>query len=176
MLNLPFASSSTRRAGVELLANGKLSKTLSYNASGTLLWNRIDPRIAGISTPRSGTTGTVRANLTWQPTARDYFQLNASYSGDQLIAQGYRKSGGVLNLGYRRKIDERFNLILSAQNVLDSVRQKIVIDTPLIRDRLTQRGNGQTFLLSLSYTLGSASGKKRQEPGFDFDGGGNVAQ
>ena len=64
---------TAERVGVELIANGKLSKTLSYNASGTLLWNEIDPRVGGLSMPRSGTTGTVRANLSWQPTKKDFF-------------------------------------------------------------------------------------------------------
>ncbi|HWH22506.1 MAG TPA: TonB-dependent receptor, partial [Allosphingosinicella sp.] len=110
---------TAKRAGVELIANGKLSKTLSYNASGTLLWNEIDPRLGGFFTPRSGATGNARANLSWQPTPKDFFQLNGFYSGKQLLPQGYRLSSGVLNLGYRRKIDERLSLLATAQNILD---------------------------------------------------------
>ncbi|RYE03865.1 MAG: TonB-dependent receptor, partial [Sphingomonadales bacterium] len=49
---------TSQRAGAELIANGKLSKTLSYNASATVYWNEIDPRTAGISVRRSGTSGT----------------------------------------------------------------------------------------------------------------------
>jgi outer membrane receptor protein involved in Fe transport len=159
------------RAGVEAIANGKLSKTLSYNVSGTFLWNEIDPRAAGVPAPRSGTTGTVRANLTWQPTARDFFQASGSYSGKQLIAQGYRESGGMLNLGYRRKFTDRFSLVLTAQNVLDTARQTLAIDTPTIRDRITQKGVGQIFFLGLTYNLGSQGGRKRPDAGIEFDPG-----
>lgn len=159
---------TTRRAGVELLANGKLSKTLSYNASGSLLWNEIDPRTAGIATPRSGTTGTVRVNLTWQPTAKDFFQLNGTWSGDQLLPQGYRRSSYVVNLGYRHKFSDRFSLVLTGQNMLDSAQQQIVIDTPLIRDRITNRGAGRIVLIGITYNVGGQS-RRRQEPGFDFD-------
>lgn len=167
----------SKRAGVELIANGKLGKTLSYNASGTFLWNEIDPRQGGIAAPRSGTTGTVRANLTWQPTAKDYFQLNGFYSGNQLLAQGYRQSGGMLNLGYRRKFNERFSLVLTAQNVLDTARQTVVIDTPTIRDRITQRGVGRIFFAGITYNLGSQNGRKRPDAGIDFDqGAGAVPQ
>jgi outer membrane receptor protein involved in Fe transport len=165
---------TTRRVGAELVANGKLSKTLSYNASGTFQWNEIDPRQLGISAPRSGTTGTVRANVTWQPTSNDFFQLNGFYSGEQLLPQGYRSSSGIVNLGYRRKVSERFSLVLTAQNILDSARQVLVIDTPTIRDRVTQRGGGRLFLLSLSYNLGNPGGRRRQEPGFDFDPGASA--
>ena len=166
---------TARRTGIEAIANGKLNKTLGYNLSGTFLWNEIDPRQAGLAS-RSGTTATVRANLTWQPSSKDYFQLNGVYSGNQLIAQGYRESGGILNLGYRRKVSERFSLVLTAANILDSAKQTVVIDTPAIRDRITQRGPGRIFLLGLTYTLGS-QGRRRQEPAFDFDAGaGSVPQ
>jgi outer membrane receptor protein involved in Fe transport len=162
---------TSQRAGIEAIANGKFSKTLGYNASATFQWNEIDPRLGGASTPRSGTTGTFRANLTWQPTAKDYFQINGFYSGDQLVAQGYRQSGGMLNLGYRRKVNDRFSLVLTAQNLLDSAQQRFVVDTPLIRDRITQRGMGRVFMLTLNYTLGS-QGNRRRSDAIEFEGGG----
>jgi outer membrane receptor protein involved in Fe transport len=160
------------RLGVEAIANGRLSKTLTYNASATLLWNEIDTRAGGVSAPRSGTSATVRANLSWQPTPKDFFQLNAVYSGKQLLPQGYRLGSGILNLGYRRKVNDRLSLLVTAQNVLDSQRQVIFYETPTIRDRLTQRGAGRTFLLGLTYNLGGPNPKRKQEPAFDFQQGG----
>jgi outer membrane receptor protein involved in Fe transport len=163
---------TAQRAGIELIANGKLSKTLTYNATATFLWNEIDPRIGGFSNPRSGTTGNARTNLTWQPTKKDFFQLNAIYSGKQLLPQGYRRSGGILNLGYRRKVDDRLSLLLTGQNVLDSARQVTVFETPTIHDRLTQRGTGRIVLLGLVYNLGGQTGRKRPDPAFEFPQGG----
>lgn len=162
---------AAQRAGIEGIANGKFSKTLSYNLSATLLWNEIDARIGAAWTPRSGTTWTLRGNLSWQPSANDFLQLNGFLSGDQLIAQGYRRSGGVMNLGYRRKLDERFSLLLTAQNVLDSAKFTTVIDAGAFRDRIEQRGAGRIVLLGLTYTMGQG-GRRRQEPAFDFDQGG----
>ena len=163
--------STAQRIGAELVANGKLSKTLTYNASATFLWNEIDPRLAGFSTPRSGTTGTARANLNWQPTKKDFFQLNGFYSGKQLLPQGYRESGGILNFGYRRKVNEKLSLLVTAQNVLDSARQTVVFETPTIRDRFTQKQQGPIVLLGLTYNLGGQNGRKRPEPGFEFQSG-----
>jgi outer membrane receptor protein involved in Fe transport len=163
---------TAKRAGIELIANGKLSKTLTYNASGTFLWNEIDPRVGGFSEPRSGTTGTVRANLTWQPTKKDFFQLNASHSGKQLLPQGYRRSGAILNLGYRRKVNDKLSLLVTGQNVLDSARQVTIFETPALRDRFTQTGTGRIVLLGLVYNLGGQGGRKKPEPAFDFQQGG----
>ena len=168
---------TAERVGVELIANGRLSKTLTYNASGTFLWNEIDPRLGGVSTPRSGTTGTVRTNLSWQPTPKDFFQLNAVYAGKQLLPQGYRKSGGILNLGYRRKVNDRLSLLLTAQDVLNSAKQVVLFETPTIRDRFTQRGTGRIVLLGLTYNLGGQGERRRPEPAFDFQqGGGDTPQ
>jgi outer membrane receptor protein involved in Fe transport len=164
---------TAERVGVELIANGKLSKTLSYNASGTFLWNEIDPRVGNVSAPRSGTTGTARINLNWQPAPKDFFQLNATYAGKQLLPQGFRKSGSILNLGYRRKVSDTLSLLVTGQNVLDTARQVTVFETPALRDRFVQTGTGRVILFGLSYTLGGQSGKRRPEPGFDFQGGGD---
>jgi outer membrane receptor protein involved in Fe transport len=163
---------TAKRVGLEALANGKLSKALSYNVSGTFLWNEIDPRIFGISEPRSGTTGNIRANIDWQPTPKDFLQLNAFYSGKQLLPQGYRLSSGVLNLGYRRKVNDRLSLLLTAQNVLDSAKFVTVFDTPTIKDRFEQTGLGRSFLFGLTYNLGDQGSRKRPEPAFDFQQGG----
>jgi outer membrane receptor protein involved in Fe transport len=156
------------RVGMELIANGRISPKLSYNASATLQWHEIDPRIGGVSDPQSITTGTIRANLSWQPTPEDFFQLNANYSGRQIFPQGYRESGPVLNLGYRRKVNDRLSLLVTAQDVLDSARQEIVFDTPNLRDRTTQRGPGRIVFVGISYNLRGTTGRQRQEPGFEF--------
>jgi len=159
---------TAERVGVEAVANGKLSKTLSYNVSGTLLWNEIDPRIDGASASRSGVTGNLRGNVDWQPTPKDFFQLNAFYSGRQLLPQGYRLSSGVLNLGYRRKVNDRLNLLLTAQNVLDSARQVALFESSTLRDRFEQTGLGRMFLFGLSYNLGDQGQRRRPDPGFEF--------
>jgi outer membrane receptor protein involved in Fe transport len=162
---------TAQRVGAELVANGRLSKTLTYNASGTFLWNEIDPRVGGLSAPRSGTTGTARANLSWQPTPKDFFQLNGTVSGKQLLPQGYRRSGGILNLGYRRKFNDRLSLLVTGQDVLGTARQVTVIETPTIRDRITQRGTGRMVLFGLAYNLGNQGARKKPDPGFEFQSG-----
>ena len=92
--------------------------------------------------------------------------------GKQLLPQGYRRSFGVLNLGYRRKVDDKLSLLLTGRNVLDSVRQVTVFETPTLADRLTQRGTGRIVMLGLVYNLGGQGGRKKPDPAFDFPQGG----
>lgn len=127
---------------------------LTYNASGGCLWNQIDPRQAGVAQRRSGTTGTARASLTWQPSAKDVVQFNVNFSSPQLIAQGHRQSSGQVNVGCRRKIDQRLSLTFTGQNILDTMRQETVIDTPILRDLIRQKGRGRSCT-SISKTLRS---------------------
>ena len=152
---------------MELTANGRLSKTLTYSTSGTLMWNEIDPRIDGVSQARSGTTGSVRSTLNWQATPRDYLQLNAIYGGKQLLPQGYRKTSAVLNLGYRHKVNDRLNLLLTAQDLFDTAKAELVVKTPTLRDRIRQTGMGRVLLFGLSYNFGGQSQRQRDQ-GFDF--------
>jgi outer membrane receptor protein involved in Fe transport len=166
------------RIGAELTANGRITPKLTYNASATVQHNEIDPRVGGVSNPRSNTSATVRASLSWQPTARDFFQLNGNYAGRQLLPQGYRESGPILNLGYRRKVSDRLSLLVTGQDVLNSARQEIVFETPNLRDRIEQRGPGRIVLFGLTYNLTGTPGRQRQEPGFEFQqpGGGETPQ
>jgi outer membrane receptor protein involved in Fe transport len=162
---------SADRTGVEAVANGKLSKTLSYNGSATFVWTELDSRSSAFPARRSGATASARANLSWQPTKKDFFQLNSFYGGKQLLPQGYRRSGAVLNLGYRRKVNERLSLLVTGQDVLDSAKQVIVFDTPTLRDRVRQTGTGRMILFGLTYNLGVQGNRRRPEPSFEFQQG-----
>ncbi|MGZ8407012.1 MAG: TonB-dependent receptor domain-containing protein [Caulobacteraceae bacterium] len=163
---------SRRAAGLELVANGKLTKSLSYNVSGNFYWNEIDAANLGFAGTRSGTSASGRASLNWQPTSKDFFQINGFMMGDQLLPQGERKATGMLNLGYRRKIDDQLSLVVTAQNVLDSFEFTTVIDTPDLRDTTTRRMHaGAAFFLGVTYSFGGQGGKRDREPQFDFGGG-----
>jgi outer membrane receptor protein involved in Fe transport len=161
---------SNTRLGADAIVNGRIGKKLNYNLSATLQRVELDPDGLGGLGRRSDVTASGRANFTWQPTARDYFQLNGNYSGKQLLPQGYRLAGGILNLGYRRKVNDRLSLLLTGQNILDSAKQEVVIRTPILRDRLEQRVSGRIFMAALSYNFGGAN-RKPKEPAFDFDPG-----
>lgn len=153
---------SSDRIGAEFIANGKFHPTLSYNISGAYYRNEITtPGFAD----QSGTTGTARASLNWQPTPEDFFQLNGFYIGEQVQAQGAREPFGLLNLGYRRKVTDNLSLLLTGQNILDTAEQKVRIDTTTFNDRTTVRFGEPVWFVGFSYSFG---GGPRRPEGFDF--------
>jgi outer membrane receptor protein involved in Fe transport len=169
-----------RTFGLELVANGRFTPKLTYNISATALQEEIGAALVpglGFSPGREGASVGGRFNLNWQATERDFFQLNASVTGRRLQPQGSREPTGILNLGYRRKLNERLNLLLTGQDVLDSFKDEVVIDTPLLRDRTVRTGlqGGRSLFVGLTYSFSAGPpqrGRQPREPGFEFETGG----
>jgi outer membrane receptor protein involved in Fe transport len=159
----------SRAAGLELVANGRLSPKLTYNLSGNLFWNEIDAANLGFAGDRSGTAVSGRANMNWQATPKDFFQINAFTSGKRLTPQGYREPFKMLNLGYRRKVNDKLSLVVTATDALDSFEDVTVVDTPTLRDRTLRSANVRSVFFGFSYAFGG--GKPRPEQ-FDFSAGG----
>ncbi len=163
-----------KRTGIELIANGKLGKELGYNVSATIAHRVFDAVGTDFDGERSGTTANARAQLNWQPSSKDYFQLGAFFNSRQLLPQGYRRASGMLNLGYRRKVTETLSLLVTGQNLLDSLKQVTVIETDRFRDRIKNDGYGRVFLAGVTLNLGT--GNRRKDQGIEFDQGGGGPQ
>jgi outer membrane receptor protein involved in Fe transport len=164
----------SRRAGLELTANGRLKPRLTYNLSGTAQWTELESRVTGLPVTRDGSSLSARFSLNWQPTESDVFQINGSLNGEQLQPQGVRLASGVLNLGYRRRVNERVSVVATAQNVLDSFREEIVLETPTLRERSERTFMGPALFVGFTWAIGeTAAGDRRRErdPGFEYDQG-----
>jgi outer membrane receptor protein involved in Fe transport len=161
---------SSRAAGLELVANGKITPNLTYNLSGNVYWTQIDAARLGFTSERSVTTAQGRANLNWQVTPKDLFQVNLLSNGRRLIPQGYREGWVSMNLGYRHKFDERVAATVSIQDVFDSFRFRSRVDTPLLKETFDQSIGFRGITVGVTYLFGDTR-KARRDPGFDFGGG-----
>ena len=157
-------------AGLELVVSGRLSRKLTYSASSNLYWLRTDASNLGLSERRSGWTGSGRASLNWQATAKDFVQASANLSGKRFLAQGEQDAYGSLNLGYRHSFSDRLSVVATAQDILSTNRDHVVLETGALRERITTVIPIRAAYVGVSYSFGGA-GKKAREPGFDFSGG-----
>lgn len=163
--------------GVELTVNGRLTPTLTYNASTTFSWQQIDASQLGFDDDRSGWSVGGRANLNWQPTSKDFFQASAQVMGKRLQAQGYSEPTGMLNLGYRRKVNDKLSVVLTANDVLDSFKMRNVVDTPILREETEREMRGRTIMVGFTYALGgNGQRQQRRDQGFDFDTGSDMGE
>lgn len=159
---------SSRTTGVEVVANGALLKTLSYNVSGTALYREIDAANLGISGTRSGTRINGRASLNWTITPKDFAQITVSAGGRELTAQGHNGASYSANLGFRHKFDDKLALVMTAQNPFYNPSRRNDYRTPTLVDSSTSRFRGQSVYIGFSYALGAQN--KRAPEQFDFGG------
>jgi outer membrane receptor protein involved in Fe transport len=166
------------RIGADAIINGRLSKTLNYQVSGTLQRMELDPDgVGGTFGKVSGVVGSLRGSVNFQPSPKDYLQVSGNWQGKQLIPQGYRLGGAVVNLGYRRKLNEQLSLLVTGQNIFDSARQEIVLRSPSFRDRLKFEVRGRALLFGFAFNFGQGNNRRPQNQGFDFDpSAGSVSQ
>lgn len=160
---------ASRAGGLEFVANGKLTPTISYNVTGAAFWTEIDGSAFPGGQDRSGWSVQGFGQLSWQATPNDFVQLSGHMMGDRLIPQGEIKGGGMLMLGYRHKFNDKLSFVATAQDVLGTARFEQVIETPLIRERSRREQNFQAVYVGFTWTFGAP---RRQPERFDFDTGG----
>jgi outer membrane receptor protein involved in Fe transport len=163
--------SQSRSAGLELVTNGRLTKTLSYNVSTNLYWTEIAPQPLGTPESRSAVSASGRANLTWQATPKDLVQLNGFLNGKQLTPQGYFEPLGGLNLGYRHKFNDQLAFVLTVQDLLHTFKLRQVIDTPVLKSRYQGEFDSRQVQAGFTWTFG---GGRAKDPGFEFQNGGGA--
>jgi outer membrane receptor protein involved in Fe transport len=161
---------NSRATGLELIANRKLSPTVSLNASANLSRIEINSANLGFPENRSGTQFGGRGSLNWQPTDKDNLQISGFLSGKSLRPPGYRAPSGMINLGYRHKFNDRLSFVATVRDVLGNFGEAIVYETPAFRDRVERRFGGRVVFVGLTYTLAAAT-RERRDPAFDFEAG-----
>jgi outer membrane receptor protein involved in Fe transport len=166
---------NSQAAGLELVANGHLTKTLSYSASTNLYWTQIDAtgqgldRLIDFAGRRSAFEVGGRASLTWQPTPKDTFQFSAFANPKRLTPQGFIEPSVNTYIGYRHKFTDDLFAIVTVQDPFQGLRFRQTFSTPTLREHNDQHIHIRGVFFGLTRTFGSGL-KKPKEPGFDFGG------
>jgi outer membrane cobalamin receptor len=159
----------SRNAGLELVVNRNLTKTLSINASGTLSSSALDAANLGIEGSRQAALLSGRLSLNWQASRRDFLQIGSQASGRTLTAQGYQSNDITLNIGWRHTFNRSLSSVVTLQDPFDSYRLKTVVDTTALMSRDVYAIRAQAVFIGLKYYFGGAPGASPKE--FDFTQG-----
>ncbi len=159
----------SRSAGLELVANRQLFRSLSLSLTGNFYWNQIDAADEGLVAPESGGQFTSHLKVDWNATPRDFIQIAAYAYGTQRTPQGFQSPYATVNLGYRHQFGRRLAADLIVVDPFDSDRQDTVLMSPNLRQEEQQRFHARSAYLSLTYALGGAAQKKSKD--FDFSTG-----
>lgn len=151
--------------GLELVANGPLTRTLSYKLSGNAYRFTIDATNLGFGR-RSATIESGKAGIDWQPDKKDLGQVNISLSGKQLLPQGEVDPMLLVNLGFRHQINDRLFLFFTAQDALHTYTRHSSIVTPTLIERSFDSAKTQAAFIGLTYDFGA----RPKQPAFDYAG------
>jgi hypothetical protein len=160
---------SSRSGGLELGANTRLKDRVGVNFSANAYENQIDASNLGFSARRTAFAWDAKLNANFDVTKTTLVQLNTNYTAKRLTPQGYRYPTTVLNLGARHNLaDKKTALVFTVSDVLDSLRERTHIDTPLLRQDITRRRSSRIAYVGLIYNFGKPA-KKPKKDDLQFD-------
>lgn len=168
-LTRPENLGSSRAYGLETTAAGPLSPTLRYSASVNVYRQEIDASGIPGGADREATLASGRLSLNWQATPKDFIQLTGFWQGESLLAQGTREAGGMVNLGYRRKLTDSLSFNFTGRDLFNTFNSATLYDTPLFRERSEQNIKLRAFYVGLTWTFGTSPRKPPEQ--FDFSTG-----
>ena len=160
--------SSSQASGLELGASRRIGNRLGINFSGNAYRSQIDAGNLGFTEPRSALAWDAKVSLGWDVSPATLVQINANYSAKRLTPQGYRAPTSVLNFGVRHTLaNKKVSLVATVSDVLDSLKERTLVDTPTFHDESVRRRSARIFYLGFAYTFGGA--QKRQKDDLVFD-------
>ena len=159
-------ASSTQVSGLELVAAGSLSKTLSYNVSTNFSWTHLETPVMGVRQINEGFNAGGRGSINWTPTKNDLIQVIGIINPGRIMAQGNIDPLLILVAGYRHKITNNLNFVFQTQDPFDTVRQYIHVTSPGLDQRTTVTAHIQSFMVGFTWTFGG-NGRPQRDPGFD---------
>ena len=161
----------SQSAGLEYQTQKKLSKSLSLNFNANVFYQQLDSidPFTLLPVETKGSSYTTQTRLSWSPTTKDAFQVQANFTGPQLQAQGTRTGFNMLNLSYVRTLNAKWKFYFTDSDALNSMKFKSEINSSRIHSISSFHPEGRTIYIGLSYNFGGA---KDQENGGWRGGGG----
>jgi outer membrane receptor protein involved in Fe transport len=158
-----------RSGGLELAATTNPGKPVSLNFSSNAFWSEVDASNLGYNARKSTIAWSAKLNANWHVAKRQLIQLNTNFTARRLTAQGYRLPTFVANLGFRHEFrDQKTAFIVTVSDVFNSLKERTVIDTPILHDENTRRRSARIVYAGFTYNFGKP-GKKPKDDSLPFD-------
>ena len=155
---------SNLSGGAELVLAAPLGRSLKVNLSANAYYSEVDASNLGYPGNRSTLALDAKLSADWRPSKVDDFQLNVNYTDRRLTAQGYRLPSEVVNIGYRHAFKARnVSLVLTVSDLFDKLKERTVIDTPVLYDFLTRRRTSRIIYAGFTYSFGSPPKTKKDD-------------
>ena len=174
---------SSNSGGLEFTFSGRVTPSLTVNASGNLGYSEQSVLGNSQDDKRSATSLSGRARVSYQINPTNSLQLVLNAQGKTLFGEGYRQPTRSADLSYRRNLSQALSLVVNVNDVFDSQKTESITETDRLREYSIRRQEGRLVYVGLSYRFGSfgGAGGRRPDgprggpgggPGFGPPGGG----
>jgi outer membrane receptor protein involved in Fe transport len=160
---------TNRSGGLELAATRDLGRDLTVNFSANGFYSEIDASNLGYSARRSALAWNAKLSASWHATKADLVQFNTNYTARRLTAQGDRLPTFIANVGLRHGFrDKKTAFVFTVSDLFNSLKERSVINTPVLHDDVTRRRSSRIIFAGFIYTFGQpAKRPKKDELPFD---------
>jgi outer membrane receptor protein involved in Fe transport len=156
---------TSNAAGLELTANRDFGRLASINFSSNAFYNTIDASNLGFSASKSDVSWLAKVGITLHLPRETQLQLNANHSSARVTPQGKRQPTSVVNLGVRHDLwRKRAAVTLTVSDLFDSLRESVLLDTPLLHEEVTRRRSARIVYVGFLYNFGQPGKKPKDDP------------
>ena len=163
--------SSDQSAGFEFVVAGNVGNVFTANISANAFYEQIDASNLGFGNNKSTVSwsGTLNASVNLAKTTM--LQINSNYRSTRLTPQGENRPSYVLNMGLRQDLfDEKFSLILTVSDLLNTLKRKTELNTPWLNQNVVGTRDSRIVYFGLTYHFGTPT-KKSKDKSMQYDNG-----
>lgn len=161
--------------GLEMMLNLNVNKWYSFNLMGSAFdySYKIDSDLLQSKDPGHSTNWDIRLKNTFKVWTNVKFQLDGSYDGASVTAQGTRKGYFMTSSAIRADFwDNKLSLTLQFKDMFGTGKHAYISEGPDFYSNTYFKRNPQVLQLSLSYKINNYREKKnRTGNGGSYDGG-----
>lgn len=151
-------------AGLELVFSKTFGNLGNINLSTNTFYNRIDASNLGYSSNKSIITWSANLSAGINLSKSTVLQITSSYSAESLTPQGRQLPSFVINTGFKKEfLDRKLVLIATVSDVFNSLRNRTIIDTSQLYEKIIRRRSARIIYAGVTYTFGNQKKKKEIE-------------
>ena len=158
-INLNYA----QNIGLEIIGRTKITKWWNITGNINFFKNVINGQLANNDNSAATLSYFARANSNMKIPKIIDFSASINYTGPNIFPSGKMKEMWALDLGFRHDFSKRFSVNLSAQDIFNSRRFRIVSGDYNYVGQLYRKRESQIFMLNLTWKFGNNYSNQDQE-------------
>jgi outer membrane receptor protein involved in Fe transport len=152
-------------AGLELVLSTAIGELAILNISTNTYYNSIDASSLGYSRNKSIISWSANLSAGINLTKSTVLQVTSGYVAETPTPQGKQLPTFVMNTGIKQELfKNKLTFIMTVSDVFNSLRNRTLIDTPELYEKIIRRRSARIIYAGFTYTFGN---QKKKELEYD---------